>query len=142
MDMCGSVVQGQLEDIIEAEVEQQVRLQLEYHSTSLPLVSASSSDPNERTCPPVPPQLQESVAAQKRQLDEVQYSMRNSYVVHAIVILCNMLTEVFADREARRANGQLRSNNLQGPMLPLMHTDGNGTHSHPTFVRGIPPFSC
>jgi len=69
----------QIEDIIEEEVEGQVKLQLGHH---------------------IPPRLQESVTNQKRQLDEVQYAMRNS--------------------EARRANGQLRSNNLHGPMHPLL----------------------
>lgn len=76
-------IQNQIEDIIEAEVEEQVKLQLGFH---------------------IPPKLQESVAAHKRQLDEVQYAMRNS--------------------EARRANGQLRSNNLHGPMQTLMAPSG------------------
>jgi len=81
----------QIEDIIEQEVQEQVKLQLGHH---------------------IPPKLQESVANQKRQLDEVQYAMRNS--------------------EARRANGQLRSNNLHGPMLPLLPMSGLPSTLFPT----------
>jgi len=73
----------QIEDIIEKEVQEQVKLQLGHH---------------------IPPKLQESVANQKKQLDEVQYAMKNS--------------------EARRANGQLRSNNLHGPMHRLIPMSG------------------
>jgi len=80
----------QIEDIIEEEVEGQVKLQLGHH---------------------IPPRLQESVANQKRQLDEVQYAMRNS--------------------EARRANGQLRSNNLHGPMHPLLQISGEASEHFP-----------
>ncbi|KAF8317652.1 hypothetical protein DL93DRAFT_2165506 [Clavulina sp. PMI_390] len=83
-------IQQQIEDIIEEEVERQVQVQLGYH---------------------IPPQLQESVAAHKRQLDEVQYSMRNS--------------------EARRANGQLRANNLHGPMQPLLMNTGDVSEHFP-----------
>lgn len=78
----GQIAQ-QVEDVIAAEVEEQVRLQLEYH---------------------IPPKLQESVAAHKKQLDEVQHALRNG--------------------EARRANGQLRANNLQGPMQPMLPPSG------------------
>jgi len=80
----------QIGDMIEHEVEEQVKLQLGHH---------------------IPPKLQESVAKQKRQLDEVQYAMKNS--------------------EARRANAQLRSNNLHGPMLPLIPTSGQISEKFP-----------
>jgi len=80
----------QIEDIIEHEVQEQVKLQLGHH---------------------IPPKLQESVANQKKQLDEVQYAMKNS--------------------EARRANGQLRSNNLHGPMHPLIPISGSASDHFP-----------
>lgn len=78
----GQIAQ-QIEDVIAAEVEEQVALQLGRH---------------------IPPQIQESFAANQRQLDEVQFTMKNG--------------------EARRANGQLRANNLQGPMAPMMPPNG------------------
>jgi len=83
-------IADQIEEVIAAEVEAQVALQLNRH---------------------IPPTIQESFAANQRQLDEVQFTMKNA--------------------EARRANGQLRANNLQGPMHQMLPPSGTIPENFP-----------
>jgi len=65
----------------------------------------------------IPPSLQQKLANNQQQLHDVQYSLHNA--------------------EARRANGQLRSNNLHGTLHPLYKRDGSVSEHFPKDLTGL-----
>lgn len=129
------IVQNQIEDIIEAEVEEQVKLQLGFHSMFNIYCAPWLINALNASCSHSPTKA-------PRERCSTQAPARRGAICYAQLVrafyspcFCTfMLTVSKIHREARRANGQLRSNNLHGPMQTLMAPSGLGKHLFPIFL--------